>query len=383
MLAAAGSVFFISLFVYLDYKENLLQMRAGEEAALVVSSGTFRTSLINILNEHRLFTPLEQMEIAQSYSRLINLKRLNPGDEYSIVLSSAGGFSHMVIRRGLKKYALFRSKDDKFSVKEENVPVRTARRKKAGKIETSLWNSMIGAGVPPPVILDFADIFSWSVDFFTEAREGDEYEVVYDESLTKRGEPVSRKILAAKYDGKESGRQTAVFFRDTYYGPGGKSMKSLFLRAPLNYRRISSHFTYKRYHPILKYVRPHLGIDYAAPRGTPVSAVADGTVTFAGWKGGFGRHVEIRHSYGYRTSYGHLWKYARSIKRGKRVKQGQVVGYVGSSGLSTGHHLDFRIKQNGKYLNFLNIKYRPSKNLPKKHTDEFKKVYKSYFPPNP
>ena len=134
----------------------------------------------------------------------------------------------------------------------------------------------------------------------------------------------------------------------------------MFLRAPLHYRRISSYFTNRRFHPVLKYYRPHHGIDYAAPRGTPVSAVADGTVTFAGWKGGNGKLVMLKHGGGYSTTYGHLSGFARGVRSGRRVAQGDVVGYVGSTGLSSGPHLDFRIKQNGKPLNFLKIKYRSS-----------------------
>ncbi len=372
-------VVFIFLYYYIDYMENIRQIELGRQKNILISSGTFQTSLINVLDKHQFFSSAEQSQVAKAYAKLIDLKRLRPSDKYSIIFSTSRKFGYMVIRRGLKRYALFKKKEGGFRARMEPIKIYSQMKYSSGTIRTSLWISMADNGVPPPVILDFSDIFSWSVDFLTEVRDGDRYRVFYEEKKTKSGEMVSRKILAASYKGKVCGEKNAIFFRDTYYDAKGRSMRSLFLRAPLHYRRISSYFSYHRFHPILKYVRPHLGIDYAAPRGTPVSAVANGRVIYKGWKGGFGRYIAVRHGYGYVTTYGHLWKYARGLKVGKRVKQGEVIGYVGASGLATGPHLDFRIKRNGRYLNFLRIKYRPSKNLPRKYFKEFKKVYNSYF----
>lgn len=215
-------------------------------------------------------------------------------------------------------------------------------------------------GVPPAVILDYADIFSWSVDFLTEVRGGDKWGLDWSFRTDPSGRVVSQRVMAAFYYGSETGRKNAAYYSGAYYDEKGGALRGRFLRAPLHYRRISSHFTYKRFHPILKYVRPHLGIDYAAPAGTPVSAVSDGTVIFAGWKGGNGRLLVLRHGGGYETTYGHLSRYARGIRPGARVSQGDLVGYVGSSGLSSGPHLDFRLKQHGKPLNFLKLGYRPA-----------------------
>jgi murein DD-endopeptidase MepM/ murein hydrolase activator NlpD len=240
------------------------------------------------------------------------------------------------------------------------VEIKTAEGRAAGEIKASLWEAMSARGVPPAVILDYADIFSWSVDFLTEVRDGDKWALAWEYGTDPSGRVVSQKITAASYEGAETGRKTAAAAAGGYYDENGESLRSMFLRAPLHYRRISSYFTYKRFHPILKYMRPHLGIDYAAPSGTPVSAVADGTVVFAGWKGGNGRLLVIRHGGGYETTYGHLSGYARGVRAGRRVSQGDLVAYVGSSGLSSGPHLDFRLKQNGKPLNFLKMKYRSS-----------------------
>ena len=159
--------------------------------------------------------------------------------------------------------------------------------------------------------------------------------------------------------------------------------KKMFLKSPISFRnyRISSRFSYGRLHPILKIRRPHLGIDYAAPAGTPVQAVADGTVKLAGYKGGFGNYVEIRHANGYMTAYGHLKGYGKGIKAGAKVKQGQTVGYVGSTGLSTGPHLDFRIKEKNKFVDFLKMKNRNStvRDIPKEQRKEFEDLKVLYL----
>jgi murein DD-endopeptidase MepM/ murein hydrolase activator NlpD len=142
-----------------------------------------------------------------------------------------------------------------------------------------------------------------------------------------------------------------------YYDCDGNSVRRVFLKSPLNYRRISSYFTHRRFHPILKIYRPHYGVDYAAPIGTPVVAIGDGRVTHAGWNGGMGNFVEIRHNNIYTSCYGHLSRYGKGVRSGVRVTQGQVIGYVGSTGLSTGPHLDFRVKKYGSYVNPLTIDY--------------------------
>jgi len=164
-----------------------------------------------------------------------------------------------------------------------------------------------------------------------------------------------------------------------FFAPSGNSMRKMFLKAPLNYRRISSHFSYGRVHPILRYVRPHLGIDYAANIGTPVSAIGDGIVIYAGWKGDYGKMIKIKHNASYTSLYGHLSAISKGIKRGAVVKQGQVIGKVGSTGLSTGPHLDFRITQNGKYVNFLKINMPFAENIPKKYKQEFNTVSEQYL----
>ena len=183
------------------------------------------------------------------------------------------------------------------------------------------------------------------------------------------------KVLAASY--RSGNRELmAFYFEDAdgygdYYTPDGSSVRRTFLRAPVKYRRISSRYTKRRFHPILKRVRPHEGIDYAAPTGTPVWSVADGTVIYRGWNGGFGRLVKIRHNNGYVSFYGHLSRYGAGLKVGAKVSQRQVIGYVGSTGLSTGPHLDYRLKIAGHFVDPLRVRFPKGTGVPVTARDRF------------
>lgn len=330
-----------------------------EEPSVVVSSGTITGTLDSVLKGQGL-ADADRARISRAMSKELNLRRLRPQDTYELTVSTWGSLVSLAVNRDLKTYLLSPSETGEYGVFVQDVELAEASGKLHGEISSSLWESMSAAGVPPAAILDYADIFSWSVDFLTEVRAGDRWAIDWTYKTAPDGKVVSQKISAAFYDGKGTGRKNAAAWKGNYYDENGESLRSMFLRAPLHYRRISSYFTNRRFHPVLKYYRPHHGIDYAAPRGTPVSAVADGTVTFAGWKGANGKLVMLKHGGGYSTTYGHLSGFARGVRSGRRVAQGDVVGYVGSTGLSSGPHLDFRIKQNGKPLNFLKIKYRSS-----------------------
>ncbi|OGR42023.1 MAG: hypothetical protein A2X35_02205 [Elusimicrobia bacterium GWA2_61_42] len=331
----------------------------SSEPPLRISSGTFSASLDAVLKAEG-FDDGTRHKVSTALSKKLNLRRLRPEDSYAVVYSTWGPFKYLFVTRDLQNYFLFPGEGGAYSLSVLPVQVSTASSKASGAIKSSLWESMSAAGVPPALILDYADVFSWSVDFLTEVRDGDKWALAWEYGADPAGRVVSQKVTAALYDGGETGRKTAAAHSGGYYDEKGESLRSMFLRAPLHYRRISSYFTNRRFHPVLKYFRPHQGIDYAAPSGTPVSAVADGTVSFAGWKGGNGKLVILRHGGGYETTYGHLSRYARGIRAGKRVSQGDLIAYVGSTGLSSGPHLDFRLKQGGKPLNFLKIKYRSS-----------------------
>lgn len=356
---------------------------ARTERMVVISSGTISGSLDDTLRRHGL-PESERWKISKVLSKHLNLRRLRAEDVYLIAFSTSARFKYLVIDKDLKKYDVLPSTFPAgYSVAVEEVALSSSVVRVAGRISNSLWESMSAQGIPPDLILDYADVFSWSVDFLTEVRAGDKYDLVYERTSIANGKIISKKILAAVYEGAETGRKIAGASGKGYYDENAESVRSLFLRAPLHYRRISSYFSYHRFHPVLKYVRPHLGIDYAAPSGTPVSAVADGVVTCAEWKGGFGNYVEIRHAAGYVTSYGHLRRFAGNVKPGRRVSQGDVIAYVGGTGMATGPHLDFRVRKDGSLINFLKIKYRSNGGLSGKTRSEYlsglKKLLPEYF----
>lgn len=379
IIVLAGIVLTLSVFYsYEKLKKSSFSTYLPVSSQLKISTGTFS----GIFENEMLSAGLDREEISsivKAYGKKVDFRRLKETDSYKLTFSSSGVFKSIEIAIGERSYSVFR-KDGKYSLKVNSLPVSYREIELSGEISENLWNSMSKVGVPDAVILDFTDIFSWSVDFLTEVRNGDKFKVFYEEKKTSSGKILGYKIIAASYDGHEVGRKIAVEYLGHYYDEKGQGRKSMFLRAPLNYRRISSYFTYKRFHPVLKYVRPHLGIDYAAPTGTPVSSVADGVITFVGWKGGYGNFVEISHSSGYVTTYGHLSRFSSIAKRGRRVSQGQVIGYVGMTGIATGPHLDFRIKHNGTFLNYLKIKNKASANLPRSMKGEFMAKVKKYFP---
>jgi len=252
-----------------------------------------------------------------------------------------------------------------YSAKEVALPREVRLKKASGVIDSSLYRAAMTAGVSPSVVVSLSDIFAWDVDFSTDMRKGDTFRILYEEvyvdgEFVENGSIVGAELANGGRDYK------AIYFKDKkgragYYDLNGKSLRRMLMKSPLRYRRISSYFTERRFHPILKKYRPHHGIDYAAPRGTPIDAAGSGRVTFAGWKRGYGRFVTIKHSNGYSTGYGHMSKIKKGIRRGKRVEQGDVIGYVGSTGISTGPHLHYEVRKNGRLINPLHIKGSPDK----------------------
>jgi murein DD-endopeptidase MepM/ murein hydrolase activator NlpD len=228
-------------------------------------------------------------------------------------------------------------------------------------IENSLFGSVIGIGEKDQLALDIAEIFGSDIDFYTDIQPGDSFRVLLEKKYLNGQFAKYGVILAAAFTNQQK-LLTGFRFQDengkpAYYAPDGKSLRRSFLKSPLKFARISSRFSYARRHPILRTVRPHLGVDYAARAGTPVQAVGAGKVISAGYSGGNGRMIRIRHSGGYETMYLHLSRIA--VRPGAKVGQGQVIGYVGSTGLSTGPHLDFRVLKGGKPINPLKVIFPP------------------------
>lgn len=245
----------------------------------------------------------------------------------------------------------------------------------SGEIENSFYESAIEGGMPPDIIMDIADVFAWDIDFLVDIRPGDTFQVTFEKHYREGTYIDHGKVLAARFTNQQ--RLFSAFYftdskgRSSFYDKSGKSLMKAFLKSPLSYKRISSYFSKRRFHPILKIYRPHYGVDYAAPIGTPVESIGDGRITFIGWKGGYGRYIKVRHNHIYESAYGHLRGFAKGLKTGSRVEQGDVIGFVGSSGLSTGPHLDFSLRKNGTYIDPLKIKSPPVLKVGKEDNERF------------
>lgn len=269
---------------------------------------------------------------------------------------------------------------DSLHVEHHEKPVEIRARYAEATIESSLWNAMITNGLPADLALELSEIYAWTIDFFGLQKD-DSIRVYYEEQYVDSTRIGIGHIYAAHfYHG--SRWQDAYWFENEdirgYFDGDGNSLRKAFLKAPLNYKRISSHFSYARKHPVLKIVRPHTGVDYAAPTGTPVVSIGDGVVIEKGYKGGGGHTVKIRHNSTYTSAYLHLSKYGKDLRMGSHVSQGQVIGYVGSSGTATGPHLDFRIWKNGYPIDPLKMESPPVEPVPAAYRTAFDSVVETY-----
>lgn len=244
-----------------------------------------------------------------------------------------------------------------------------------GTLLRNLYQDGISAGLAPAQIMDLADIFQFEIDFFSDIRRGDTFSVAFEELRYENGFSEAGRILAAEIN--LSGTPARAIYHSPAGGEGGyfdaegRSVRRAFLRAPLNYRRISSTFSYNRRHPITRTVQPHLAVDYAAAQGTPVVAIGSGTVSFAGWRDGYGKMVEVSHPNGYSSRYAHFSRIAPGVRQGRRVAQGDVVGYVGQTGHATGPHLHFEMLRGREKINFLAIRIPPHHNLSGEERERF------------
>jgi murein DD-endopeptidase MepM/ murein hydrolase activator NlpD len=313
-------------------------------------------------------------ELTSAIKGEFDLRKSLPGDSYTLV-ATPDSILFFEYQKGTYEKCKVTRENGELKTCVEPLQFNGIIKSVQGEIRNSLWESMIDKCENPELILKFAEVFEWEIDFLTEPQNGDSFRLVFEE-YDKDGDFVKYgDVLAAEY---RSGNQLyqAVLYqspdgRKDYFNSAGKSVRKAFLKSPLNYRRISSRFSYGRFHPILKIYRPHLGVDYAAPAGTPVVASGDGMVTFAGWKGGFGKMVEIRHANGFVTSYGHLSGIAKGIRTGVRVAQKDLIGYVGSTGLATGPHLDYRVKANGRFVNPLKMIAPPVQPVKQEYLADF------------
>ncbi|HVY06026.1 MAG TPA: M23 family metallopeptidase, partial [Burkholderiales bacterium] len=292
-----------------------------------------------------------------------SLYQLIPGRSIRAVTSSDGRLETLTyLNTDGRRLHVARS-DSGFSATEEAPQTEQWVMQSSGQIETSLFGATDASGIPEVVALQIAEIFSSDIDFHRDLRRGDRFSVIY-EALAADGEFVGfGRVLSAEFVNQGHAFR-AVYFRDDqgrngYYTPDGRNMRKAFLRSPIEFSRVTSGFSNSRFHPILNKWRAHKGIDYGAPSGARVRATADGHVTFAGKKGGYGNVVVVRHPNGYETLYAHLSGFAEGVRPGRRVTQGEVVGFVGSTGLATGPHLHYEFHVNGVHQNPMKLAMPP------------------------
>ena len=317
-----------------------------------------------------------RVELIAAVEKEFDLTKLRAGSQLALVRSGEGMLESL-------EYVI--DPDNKLQVAKSNgafvahiaeVPSTIRLDVVCGTIQGSLFESMDRIGERPELVVRFAEIFAWDLDFYRDPREGDAFCVLVEKKEYTNGTPaIYRRVLAAQYNNAGS-IYDAYLFPDEegepgyYYSSDGQSLESSFLRSPIAFDvRISSRFSRRRYHPVLKVYRPHLGIDFAAPSGTPVRTVAAGRVVFSGRSGGSGNLITIRHANAYETQYLHLSR--RLVRKGQKVEQGQRIGLVGATGIATGPHLDLRVRKNGRYVNFRNLKVPRRSSISAEQQDSF------------
>ncbi len=311
-----------------------------------------------------------------------NFRRMTPGDSVTLIYQ---GLNFRGIDYHASPVVSYQVRfDSTGTVLAEKImrPVDTVKCVIRGTIENSLWHSLLKLGGTPELVVEFAEILRYDIDFFTECNNGDTFELLADRLEVDGRFYRFGRVYAVHYRSRTD-NVYGFYYQDPtgrwdYYNEKGQSLRKTVLRSPLSFARVSSYFG-MRFHPILRVVRPHHGVDYVAPRGTPVSAIADGVVTMARWHGGYGKMVEIRHSGGLVSRYGHLSGYGPGVKVGRFVRQGATVGYVGATGLATGPHLHFEIRQNGKPVNPLKVIPPRAEPVPARYLADFQAVRDRYL----
>jgi len=312
------------------------------------------------------FSDQEIYKISLLPDSLIDERKIKPGNKYAWFSPTdslhSGASSYFVYEKDALNYVVVGIDGDSIWARNGQKPIEHRVKHASGTIETSLWESMQGIDANPMLSVELSEIFAWTIDFFG-VQKGDMYKVIYEESYVDSQSVGIHSILGAWFYHNDHDFWAVPFIQDSvrsFFDEEGNSLRKAFLKAPLRFSRISSGFSNSRYHPVLKIRRPHHGVDYAAPTGTPVHTIGDGRITKVGYqKRGGGNYVKIKHNSVYSTTYMHLHRFGKGIKQGVYVKQGDVIGYVGATGLATGPHLDFRFYKNGSAVNPLKVEAPP------------------------
>ncbi len=378
---------FLLLVLFLN-NDGVPFLERNRPSNLIISTGTIKEGdyLGKILASHAIPDPFIN-QIQNVLLKSCERKFIRAGDMYEIITSTSGQFQKLIYKTSATKYySVIRSSTGVFSVLPSEKQTVWMEEIIRGKISENMYKDLLKTGLSENFVANLMsevgdNIFAWKIDFFTEQRVGDEFAVLIErEWLVGDSRPTNNlRVLAAYYGG--SGTRTRKNFgirfqvpgaaKPDYYDLNGDALRKEFLRAPFTHRgfRVSSPFNNRRFHPILRTYRPHHGTDYAAPTGTPIVSIGNGTVVLAGWKGGYGNCVDVRHSNKYRSRYGHLSRI--SVREGQKVAQGQIIGYSGSTGMSSGPHLHFEMHVDGVQRNFLALNFSPAKSVENKYLPDF------------
>jgi len=342
-----------------------------EKIEKVVESGDTAS---DILGEY--FNSTQIYRLSEKSESVHPLRRIKTGQEYSFYKQD-DKITKFVYNIDDEKKLCVDFQNNGFEITKKDIEYNVKKKLVKDEIDSSLFKSIEKRGESVKLAIKLAGIFAWDIDFIRDLRKGDSFELIVEKKFLENEFCGYGRILAAQFVNKGKTYRAFLYSQDEsnseYFRADGRAVRKNFLKAPLNYSRISSTYTWERRHPILDKVRPHLGIDYAAPSGTPIESVADGRIIKKSYAREAGHYLKIRHKNGYVTVYNHMTSYARGIKEGKQVDQGETIGYVGSTGLATGPHLDYRVKKYGEYINPLNIDSKPVEPVPENKIKEFKK----------
>ena len=347
-----------------NYDVDYQEVKSGENLSGILSHYGLTSQQIHDLNE--------------TAKGVFDVRKMRCRQPYAIYISkdSTATPSYMVYEENAVDYVVFDLRPQG-KVWTGKKPVEWRKQQTQGMVESSLWVAMEKSGAAPQLALQLANVFGWTIDFFGLQKE-DEFKVLYEQEYVEDTGLDNFRILAASFKASDSLFYAIPFVQkgeEMFYNLEGKSLEGAFLKAPLDFYRITSKFSNARFHPVLKRYRAHHGVDYAAPVGTPVYAVGSGKVVAMAYQAnGAGRYIKIKHNGTYLTSYMHLSRFAKGLKVGDMVKQKEVIGYVGSTGLSTGPHLDFRIFENGRPINPLTVKSQPKQPVSPENMPRFTEV---------
>ncbi|HFA47996.1 MAG TPA: peptidase M23 [Bacteroidetes bacterium] len=347
-------------FVMEEYQSKEGKVEANQTLGKLLSDAGVGYPAIQKLvdNCKGVFNVNSGFRVGKSYLILSDLKTDEP--------------EYFIFRPNVYEYIQFDLRGEN-EVKKIEKPIETKEKTIEGVINSTLWQTLVDQGISFEVAAKMEDALQWSVDF-SHTQKGDRFRMIYDQNYIDGEEVGAGQVYTAYYD-REGRESYAIWFDNGeykgFYDLEGRAIKSNFLKSPVKFSRISSHFNRHRFHPILKRVRPHLGTDYAAPYGTPIYAVGSGVVIGKAYTKGNGRYIKIKHDDVYQTQYLHMSKFAKGIKVGMQVAQGEVIGYVGSSGLATGPHVCFRFWKNGRQVNHLKENLPAPKPLPESVLKEF------------